>query len=178
MAESANRVYMFDSLDECFDFLPRPNRRTRAPTDLPGVEQNRGKSPRSDQMAWVKVSFCLHFWPTVATSQPRCRPRPGMKLSAPYRFFAVLRQSVSAKAGYSVEPLRRLSKRTALPFLRHLDIYLDIRGSIGTNGRTRAIGTSTECGLKKPRAFSAIRTDAYFMIPSIPSARIGSFYLV
>jgi uncharacterized protein len=42
--------------------------------------------------------------------------KAGMKLSEPYRFFAVLRQSVSAEAGYSVEPLRRLSKRAALPF--------------------------------------------------------------
>jgi|SRR5436190_14305998 len=32
--------------------------------------------------------------------------------------------------------------------------------------------------LKRPREFLAIRMDAYFMIRSTPSTRIGSFYLV
>jgi uncharacterized DUF497 family protein len=36
---------------------------------------------------------------------------------------------------------------------------------VGTNGRTKAIGSSTEFGLKRPRAFLAIRMDPYFYDP-------------
>ncbi len=41
-------------------------------------------------------------------------------------------------------------------------------GSIGTNGKIGAIGPSTEFGLKKLKAFSAIRMHAYFMILNTP----------
>ncbi len=70
------------------------------------------------------------------------------------------------------------SKRDRLAIPHVSRYYLEMLRSIGTNGRTKAIGSSTEFGLKRHRAFLAIRMDAYFMIRSTPSTRIGSFYLV
>ena len=68
------------------------------------------------------------------------------------------------------------TRRLAIPHVSRY--YLDMVRFDWTNGRTKAIGSSTEFGLKRPRAFLAIRMDAYFMIRSTPSTRIGSFYLV
>jgi hypothetical protein len=79
---------------------------------------------------------------------------------------------------HGAEPMRRLSKRNRFAISHVSRYYLEMLRSIGTNGRTKAIGSSTEFGLKRPRAFLAIRMDAYFMIRSTPSTRIGSFYLV
>jgi len=78
-----------------------------------------------------------------------------------------------------VEPLRRLSKRNRLAISHVSRYYLEmLRFRLGRTKEQEQSETSTECGLKKPRAFSTILTDAYFTIPSIPSARIGSFYWV
>jgi len=79
-----------------------------------------------------------------------------MKLREPYGLFAVLRQSAFAKAGYTVQnPCGASRNPTALLYSTYLERCC---GSIGTNGRTKAIGSSTEFGLKRPRAFLAIRT--------------------
>jgi hypothetical protein len=77
-------------------------------------------------------------------------------------------------SSFIAEKLDRFS-RCARDIILASRYHLDM---LRTKGRTKAIAPSTGSGSKKPRAFSAIHTDACFMIRSIPSTRIGSSCLV
>jgi len=75
-----------------------------------------------------------------------------------------------------LRPVRRCRTHAApletqpLAISTYLDIIRDAAVELGER-KNKAIGSSTEFGLKRPRAFLAIRMDAYFMIRSTPSTR-------
>ena len=71
-----------------------------------------------------------------------------------------------AKAGYTLDGLA----------ISHISrYYLDMLLRFDWDERKNKSNRIKHVGLKRPRAFSAIPMDAYFMIQSIPRVRIGSF---
>ena len=66
--------------------------------------------------------------------------------------------------------MRRLSKRNRLAISHVSRYYLDMLRFDWDERKNKSN--------QRPRAFLAIRMDAYFMVRSTPSTRIGSFYLV
>jgi len=74
--------------------------------------------------------------------------------------------------------MRRLSKRNRLAISHVSRYYLEMLRFDWDERKNKSNRIKQEFGLKRPRAFLAIRMDAYFMIRSTPRTRIGSFYLV